>query len=79
MSEQFTAQASQFIDTVQGAKTSFVQTFVKNADIAKSLNAFIDAQTKFSKQVVKTAAEVANLSTQELVKFDASKAFAFAK
>lgn len=79
MSDQFTAQASQFIDTVQGAKTSFVDTFIKQKDIAKSLHAFIDAQTAFSKQVVKTTSEVANLATQEMVKFDASKLFAFSK
>lgn len=79
MSDQFTAQASQFIDTVQGVKTSFVDTFVKQKDIAKSLQAFIDAQTTFSKQVVKTTSDVANYATQEMVKFDASKLFAAAK
>lgn len=77
--KQFVSQASQFIDTVQGAKTSFVNTFVSNKDIQKSLQSFIDAQTKFTKQVVETTADVANLATQELVKFDATKAFAFAK
>lgn len=79
MTDLFTSQTSQFIDTVQGAKTTFVNTFVKQKDVAKSLQAFIDAQTAFTKQAVKTTAEVANLVTQEAVKFDASKLFAFSK
>ena len=79
MTDLFTSQVSQFIDTVQGAKTSFVNTFVKQKDVAKSLQAFVDAQTTFTKQAVKTASEVANYATQEMVKFDASKLFATAK
>lgn len=79
MTDAYTAQLSQFIDTVQGAKTSFVNTFVKDKNIAKSLQAFVDAQTVFTKQVVKTSSDVANAAVQEMVKFDASKLFTFAK
>lgn len=68
-----------FIDTVQGAKSFFVKTFVQHEDIAKSLNTFIDAQTSFTKQVAKTFFDVSNQVSQEVVKFDASKAFKFAK
>jgi hypothetical protein len=77
--KQLVSTASQFIDTVQGAKTSFVKQFVSNKDIAGSLQSFIDAQTKFAKQVVETSADVANLTTQELVKYDVTKSFATAK
>ena len=68
-----------FIDTVQGAKSTFVKTFVQHEDIAKTLNSFIDAQTKFTKELVKTTTDLTTQVTDELSKFDAKKAFAFAK
>ena len=74
-----TAYANQFIDTVQGAKTTFVKTFVKHEGIAKSLQSFIDAQTKFTKEAVKSANEVMDQSLEEAKKFDVQKAFAFSK
>jgi hypothetical protein len=43
-----------FIDTVQGAKKYFVNTFVTDKEIQKPLNAFVDTQTDFVKQIVKT-------------------------
>ena len=73
------AQANQFIDAVQGAKATFVNTFVKHEGIAKSLKTFIDAQTKFSKEAAKSANEVFEQTTAELKKFDVQKAFAFSK
>ena len=39
-----------FIDTVQGAKKYFVNTFVTDKEMQKPLNAFVDAQTDFVKQ-----------------------------
>mgnify|MGYP003704837363 CR=1 FL=1 len=43
----------QFIDTVQNGKKYFVSTFVTDEPVRKSLNAFVDAQTEFVKQIVK--------------------------
>jgi hypothetical protein len=43
-----------FIDTVQGAKKYFVNTFVTDKEIQKPLNAFVDTQTAFVKQIVET-------------------------
>ena len=43
-----------FIDTVQGAKKYFVNTFITDKEIQKPLNAFVDTQTDFVKQIVKT-------------------------
>ena len=63
------------IDTIQGAKTTFVKTFVKDESIAKSLQAFVDSQTAFTKQVAKTTFEVATKTAQEVVKFDYKKVF----
>jgi len=58
-----------FIDTVQGAKKYFVNTFVTDKDIQKPLNAFVDAQTDFVKQVVKTNQALADQMTTSLEKF----------
>jgi hypothetical protein len=44
----------QLIDTVQNGKKYFVSTFVTDESVRKSLNAFVDAQTEFTKQIVKT-------------------------
>lgn len=74
-----TQHVNSFIDTVQGAKSTFVKTFVQHEGIAKSLQSFIDAQTKFAKEVVKTSTDVVTQATEELSKFDAKKAFAFTK
>ena len=58
-----------FIDTVQGAKKYFVNTFVTDKEIQKPLNAFVDAQTDFVKQVVKTNQALADQMTTSLEKF----------
>jgi len=65
-----------FIDTIQGAKSQIVKTFVKDESIAKSIQAFVDSQTAFTKQVAKTTFEVATKTAEQAVKFDASKVFA---
>ena len=43
-----------FIETVQGAKKYFVNTFITDKELQKPLNAFIDKQTDFVNQIVKT-------------------------
>jgi hypothetical protein len=37
------------IDTISGAKTQFVKTFVKDEKIAKQLQTYIDAQASLQK------------------------------
>jgi hypothetical protein len=56
-----------FIDTVQGAKKYFVNTFVTDKEIQKPLNAFVDTQTAFVKQVFQTNKV---LSDQALATFE---------
>ena len=56
-----------FIDTVQGAKKYFVNTFITDKEIQKPLNAFVDTQTEFVKQIVKTNKA---LSDQALATFE---------
>jgi uncharacterized protein (UPF0332 family) len=58
-----------FIDTVQGAKKYFVNTFVTDKEIQKPLNAFVDTQTEFVKQIVKTNQALAEQALNTLEKF----------
>ena len=64
------------IDTIQGAKSTFVKTFVKDESIAKSIQAFVDSQTAFTKQVAKTTFDVTMESAKQAAAFDVKKVFA---
>ena len=67
------------IDTFQSTKTQFVKTFVKNEELAKPLNTFIEAQTSYAKAV---AVEVNTFFTtlgMSAYSFDAKKAFSTSK
>ena len=64
------------IDTIQGAKATFVKTFVKDESIAKSLQSFVDAQTAFTKQVAKTTFDVSMETAKQAAAFDYKKVFA---
>ena len=48
-----------YIDTVQGAKKQFVNTFVTNDSFKKELIKLVDAQTEFAKGQVKTTLQIA--------------------
>jgi len=64
------------IDTIAGAKKTFVTIFVPNEELRKPLDTYIDAQTDFAKKV---AAEVNNFfTTISLATYsvDVKKAFA---
>jgi len=58
-----------FIDTVQGAKKYFVNTFITDKEIQKPLNAFVDTQTEFVKQIVKTNQAIADQTLATFEKF----------
>jgi hypothetical protein len=60
-----------FIDTVQNGKKYFVSSFVTDENVRKSLNAFVDAQTEFTKQIVKTSNDVFSHMTDSAMKFKA--------
>lgn len=62
-----------FIDSVQEAKKTFVNTFVANESFKKELIKLVDAQTEFAKGQVKTTLAIA-----EAVVKNASN-FAYAK
>ena len=64
-----------FIDTVQGAKTQFVKTYIQDESLAKPIQAFVDQQTTFVKQVAKTTVDVSTTLAENATKFDAAKMF----
>jgi hypothetical protein len=64
------------IDTISGAKTQFVKTFVQNDEVAKQLQTFIDAQQSFAKTVAKTTVDFYTTLATAATSFDAKKAFA---
>jgi hypothetical protein len=57
------------INMFQGAKKEWVKQFVKDEKIAESMNSFVDAQTSFAKQVVKTGTDMATAISKEVGKF----------
>jgi hypothetical protein len=65
-----------FIDTVQGAKSTFVKTFVQDKEVAKSLQSYVDTQTEFVKTAAKSTFDVSIKFAQDAAKFDVKKVFA---
>ena len=56
-----------FIDTVQTAKKTAVNHFIKHEAIARSMNEFVDAQTAYTKAAMKAGTDAATKISQELV------------
>jgi hypothetical protein len=49
-----------FIDSFQSGKKMFVAMFITDENLRKSLNAFVDTQTVFTKQAIQTMDDVAS-------------------
>jgi len=64
------------IDTISGAKSQFVKTFVQNEEVKRQLQTYIDAQQSFAKNVAKTTNEFFTTVGMAAYTFDAKKAFA---
>jgi hypothetical protein len=64
------------IDAIQGAKTSFVDTFVTNKELKQPLKTFIDAQASFAKDVAKSAFDFYTSIGTAAASVDVKKAFA---
>lgn len=75
----FLSSLNSFIDTVQGAKSTFVKNFIKDESLAKPIQAFVDSQTAFVKQVAETTFAVATESAKQVASFDAAKVFSVKK
>jgi len=48
----FNTFAYAIVDTIQNSKKTFVDTFVSDDEVKKTLNTFVDAQTKYTKAAV---------------------------
>ena len=48
----FNTFAHAAVDAVQNSKKQFVETFVKHEGIATAMNAFVDAQSKYTKSAI---------------------------
>jgi len=64
------------IDTFQGVKSKFVETYIKNEELKKPLNQFISAQSSFAKIVAKAHVDFFTSLGLSAYAFDAKKAFA---
>ena len=54
-----------FIDAVQNSKKFFVNSFITDEKVRKPLLAFVDAQTTFTKQIVKSFTDISTHITEE--------------
>jgi hypothetical protein len=64
---------NQIIDTIQGGKKQFVNTFVKDEKFKAELNKLIDAQAQATKTAVEASLAIASAFTKNAQ--DAVKAF----
>ncbi len=65
--------ANSFIDTIQGAKTTFLNTVVTEKSVREPLQAFVDAQTTFAKEMAKISDTVYNQAVAQVEKFTGKK------
>ena len=61
------------IDTVSGAKTSFLDTFVTEKSLNEPLKALVDAQASFAKIAVKSIYDFTTAAGEQIQKFDFSQ------
>lgn len=74
----FTADA--LIDTVQTGKKTFVNTFVQNETVKKTLVEFIDAQAEYTKKAAKVGLDtVTNLTSEAVKSFQDAAKFDYVK
>ena len=60
--------ANFWIDSIQNAKKTFVDAWIKEESMSKPLNDFVDAQTAFTKVIVKTSNDFANATGEAVAK-----------
>ena len=65
--------ANSFIDTVQGAKTQFINAVIIEKSAREPFQAFVDAQTSFAKEMAKISDTVYNQTVAQVEKFTAKK------
>ena len=65
--------ANSFIDTVQGVKTQFLNTVVTEKSVREPLQAFVNAQTNFAKEIAKISDSIYTQTVAQVEKFTAKK------
>ncbi len=59
--------ANMAIDAFQSSKTTWLKTFIVDEQVRTPLQQFVDAQTAFTKQVVKTYWDVTGAAAEAIV------------
>jgi len=57
-----------WIDSIQNAKKSFVDAWIKEESMSAPLNTFVDAQTAFTKVMIKSYTDFANATGETVSK-----------
>ncbi len=57
-----------WVDTIQNAKKTWVDTWVKDEEMSKPLYNFIEAQTSFAKVAMKSSNDLANVAGTAIAK-----------
>jgi hypothetical protein len=57
-----------FIDTVQNSKKFFVNSFITEEKVRETLNSFVDAETTFTKQILKSVEDVGSYVKDQVEK-----------
>jgi hypothetical protein len=65
--------ANQFVDTVQDTKTNVLKTMITDEKVRAPLQSFVDAQTVFSKEMVKIADNMFIQFSTQVEKFTGKK------
>ena len=65
--------ANSTIDTIQGAKSIFVQNYVQDNKMADALQTLVDVETNFAKSVANTKFDAVDVVSAELTKFTSAK------
>jgi hypothetical protein len=65
--------ANQFVDTVQDTKKNILKTMITDEKVRAPFQSFVDAQTVFSKEMVKIADNVLTQFSTEVEKFTGKK------
>jgi hypothetical protein len=65
--------ANQFVDTVQDTKKNILKTMITDEKVRAPFQSFVDAQTTFSKEMVKIADNVLTQFSTEVEKFTGKK------
>jgi hypothetical protein len=71
----FNTSINTAIDTIQNAKHTFVDTFVKNEEIKKPLKTYVNAQSEYAKKVISDTANFWTVVCSSAASVDYTKAF----